>query len=211
MLRLVYHTTVFGPLHFEFSKPLVRIGSCRDNDLVLPHSSIKPYHCILLFQEEAIQLLPPEAVQDGELVATASNASSYGAGDVLNVGEVALSVETSDQSVALPDAEARGHVIAPGKTAEGYWRAGSELAPVQARWLCPQCGIRLIDAQLHVMGLVGHRRHLLCPQCSHEVVPAVSDEAPSKGLILWLTKCWRCVKRWLRHTFTARRRYGRWR
>ena len=62
MLELIYHSGVFGPIHFEYSGPTVRVGSSEDNDLVLRHPSVELYHCLLVFRGEKVLCLPPDAV-----------------------------------------------------------------------------------------------------------------------------------------------------
>ena len=114
MLRLVYHTKVFGPLNFEFSRPLVRIGSAKDNHLVLLHPSVEPYHCALAWEEESFALLPPNAEETTPL----DDAPRYAPGDTLVVGEVSLCVERSPNSIAVPPPPAEQ--IPPGRTHRGY-------------------------------------------------------------------------------------------
>ncbi len=174
MLRLTYRTGVFGPLRFEYTKRRVRVGSCRDNDLVLPHPSIQPYHCTLAFEEDWLAVLQPNAPEDSPVEGT----RWLGPGDRLELGELVLEIERSPNSVGLPSTAAP---VEPGdRTPEGYWIAKAPVIPETARWLCGTCDLRFEDAQVRVIGLAGRRRHALCPVCSHHV--AFVRMNPSAGL-----------------------------
>ena len=193
MLRLVYHSPLFGPLHFEYSKAVVRVGSCRDNDLVLLHASVRPYHCVLVFDEASLCLLPPEAVGNDGVLAAAPAGPRYEPGDTLHLGELDLQVERSPNSVAVPQLG----VVAtaqPGQTAEGFWRADFAAVPAEARWLCGRCGLRLTTPQVHVLGLVGRRKYALCPKCSQTLELVVPLEVGAKGLLGRLKSGWRQLK-----------------
>jgi hypothetical protein len=195
MLRLVHHTSVFGPLCFEYSRRVVRVGSCSDNDLILLHPSVRPYHCVLLFAEDTVQLVPKEAVSDlgVEDKAVVAAAPSYRPGDLLPVGEVRFRVEHSSNSMTLPEAP---EVVAPGVglTREGYWRADFEGVPEAARWWCPRCGLRFTNVQVRVLGLVAHRKYALCPKCSLKV-DLLGLDPESRGLLGRLRTGWRRLRR----------------
>lgn len=168
MLRLVYHTTTFGPLHLDYDDAVVRAGSSRDNDLIILHESVQPHHCLLLFEEEAVIVLsfeegmpvPPQEVPD--------DAPRFGVGDILHVGQLPFEIERSPNSVAVVR-DNWSETTNDGKTPEGYWKADALYAPDEARWLCDFCRIRLLDRQLKLLGLQGRKKHLLCPVCGHEV------------------------------------------
>jgi len=163
MLRLVFQTGVFGPLRFEYNQRRVRVGSCRDNDLVLPHPSVHPYHCTLALEEDWLAVLGPHAPEETPI----EGVPILGPGDKLNVGDLVLDIERSPNSVGVPVARPEG---APaGRTAEGYWMVGWYGIPDAARWLCGTCSLRFEDEQVRSIGLAGRRRHVLCPVCSQHV------------------------------------------
>jgi hypothetical protein len=191
VLRLVYHTKVFGSLNFEFSCPLVRIGSARDNHLVLLHSSVAPYHCALAWEEESFALLPATADERTPL----DDAPRYGPGDTLVVGEVTLTVERSPNSISVPPPKAEQ--IAPGRTHRGYWKAAYEAVPEAARWLCTNCQLRFEDRQIHAIGLEGKRKHILCPQCSRELGLLQRDTPQRHSLMRAVDFVWRKLRRWI--------------
>ena len=195
MLRLVHHTGVFGPLCFEYSQPVVRVGSCSDNDLVLLHPSVRPYHCALVFEEEAVRLVPVDAVWDlGEAGAEAlAQAPCYGPGDTLPLGELSFQVEHSSNSMVVPE---MAEEVQPGagQTREGYWLAEFEGVPEEAHWWCPRCGLRFTNVQVRVLGLVAHRKYALCPKCSQKV-DLLGIDPESRGLLGRLRNGWRRLTR----------------
>lgn len=189
MLRLVYHTTVFGPLHFEYAGPRVRIGSCRDNDLVLPHPSVRPYHCTLLLEENALSVLPPDAPD-----ATAPGETPrYGPGDTLTIGDLTLGIERSPNTIAIPPPVTLPQL--PGRNHKGYWLADYETVPDDARWRCGHCQLRFADRQIHAVGIEGGRKHILCPQCSQELELLTAPAPLRRGLLGVLDSGWRKLRR----------------
>jgi hypothetical protein len=163
MVRLVYHSRLLGPLHFEYAHPRIRVGSCRDNDLVIPHPSLRPYHCTLALGEDSVTVLPPNAPEK----LPPDQAPCFRIGEDLVLGEVVLRIEHSSKSVALPTLE---QIQPPdGRTPEGFWKADFGAVPDLACWLCAECGLRFEDAQTRVIGLVGRRRHIHCPICGRNL------------------------------------------
>ena len=108
MLKLIYHTGVFGPIDLEYRKPIVRVGSSEDNDLVLRHPSVKPFHGLLVFRGERVLLMPPSKELPLETDLLDVTATEYGAGEQLLIGDLQFSLAYSSTSVALPD------FLAPG-------------------------------------------------------------------------------------------------
>jgi hypothetical protein len=188
VLRLVYNTTVFGALHFEYSRSRVRVGSCRDNDLVLLHPSVEPYHCTLAWEEDSFALLPPHATEEPY-----DDAPRYGPGDTLVVGELKLLVERSPNSIAVPPPKMEAQ--AAGRTHHGYWKADYAEVPSEARWSCPQCQLRFEDRQIHALGLAGRSKHILCPQCSRELELLTPAPPEAHGLLGVLNSGWRQLRR----------------
>src|SRR5580765_3414598 len=101
MLKLIYHTPVFGPIDLEYDRPIIRVGRGEDNDLVLRHSSVEPHHCFLLFRGEKVLCLPPsEALPSPEEVPHLTG-QEFGSGDSLWIGELQFTLDHSSRSVAV--------------------------------------------------------------------------------------------------------------
>jgi hypothetical protein len=195
MLRLVHHTEIFGPLCFEYSKRVVRVGSCSDNDLILPHPSVRAYHCALVFDDDTLRVVPAEAVSDLNALSEEAVASApcYQAGDALQLGELVFQVEHSTNSMLIPDLE-EAPTTEAGLTREGYWLADFESVPDEARWLCTSCALRFTNTQVHVLGLVAHRKYALCPRCSQKL-ELLGAGAADRSLLGRLRKSWRRLAR----------------
>jgi hypothetical protein len=171
VLKLVYHTGVLGPIDLEYEQPFVRVGSSPDNDLVLPHKTIAPYHCLLVFHGEKLLVLPPsrelpsaadlQTLRDGEL----------GLGDSFTIGEVEFTLAHSSKTVALPELPGAPPAPRPPEDATRH------------RYFCPHCQRVVPEAELRHVGLVGHPKRRMCPKCSHmfdsEPAPAAPPPPPA--------------------------------
>lgn len=192
MLRFVYDNSLFGPLNFEFTNPRVRVGSCRDNDLVIPHPSVRPYHCTLALDEDSVAVLPPHAGEDTPL----DSAPRYSPGDQIALGEIVLRVERSANSVGLPVVETLS--TPDGRSPEGFWRADFPEVPATAGWLCSQCLLRFEHSEVRVIGLVGRRNHAHCPVCGRTVAWMKPRVPAPRGVKARMTALARTVSKWLK-------------
>jgi hypothetical protein len=178
VLKLVYHTVVFGPINLEYEKPVVRVGRSEDNDLVLLHPSVKPHHCLLVFEDEKLAVLPPDgAVDDVEK----TGGHMHKLGDTLQIGALEFSLGHSARTVALPEARAED---SPALN-------GGAIPPGWPRLYCPHCQVFVPEGGVRRIGLVGRAQHLFCPQCSHPV--EVQQKPPETSTRFWsrLRNLWR--------------------
>jgi hypothetical protein len=159
VLKLVYHTGVLGPIDLEYEQPFVRVGSSPDNDLVLPHKTIAPYHCLLVFHGEKLLVLPPsrelpsaadlQTLRDGEL----------GLGDSFTIGEVEFTLAHSSKTVALPELPGAPPAPRPPEDATRH------------RYFCPHCQRVVPEAELRHVGLVGHPSAACAPSAATCSIP----------------------------------------
>ncbi len=171
MLKLVYHTHVLGPIELEFDKALIRVGSGEDNDLVIPHPSVRPHHCVLVFDEDALFYLAPGQEASWHDARQPLAPSEFRLGDTLRIGDVQFSLQYSSQTVALP----KPFVAGPGSLASSMVSsAPSDGRPEDQPYYCPHCRAFLGEAQLKRVGLVGHAKHKLCPKCGRAVLHRTS-------------------------------------
>lgn len=202
MLRLVYHTTVFGRLHFEYPRPRVRVGSARDNDLILLHPSVEPHHCTLLLEEDSLAMVPPHAAAEPP-----ADAPRYGPGDALVIGDLTLQIERSPNTIAVPAPKTEQGL--PGRTHRGYWKADYEAVPETARWACERCQLRFEDRQIHALGLTGRSKHIFCPQCSAELALLTPTNASHGGFLGLMNSLYLKLRRALGFRPPRRRRPSR--
>lgn len=168
MLKLIYHTGVLGPIDLEYDHPFVRVGSSLDNDLVLPHGSVAPYHCLLVFRGENLLILPPSREMPSAADLQTLTDGELGLGDTFTIGEVLFTLAHSSKTVALPELPS---APPPPKPPEDV---------TQHRYYCPHCQRVIPEAELRHVGLVGHPKRLMCPKCSHmfESEPAPAPPPP---------------------------------
>jgi len=153
MLRLVYQTVLFGPIGLDYTQAVLRVGRSDDNDLVLPHPSVEPHHCILVFRGEKVLTLPPDQQIDEWTDLKRLVGPEFGAGDQLSIGDCHFSLVHSPGSVTIPE------VASPA--------AGADSAgPRDERFYCPRCRKSIPDSEVKRVGLVGQAKRCLCPQCS---------------------------------------------
>ena len=157
MLKLVYHTAVFGPIDLEYDQPMIRVGSSEDNDLVLRHPSVEPHHCRLGFRGEKLVFVPPDQDVTSETELWKLPGPEYGAGDRILIGEVEFTLAHSSRSVEIPEAWSR---------ATGTERLVDGNGTIQTRHFCPKCRAFREESEIKRVGLVGHAKRLLCPKCS---------------------------------------------
>ncbi len=169
MLKLIYHTGVFGPIDLEYDRPVIRVGRSEDNDLVLRHASVAPYHCRLVFRDETVLCLPPGEAIFTETEELAAGAPGLGVGDELSIGQLRFTLAHSDRTVAVPPL--RRHE----RGAEDGSAAGAGEAAAPNRYFCPHCRLFFRASELKRVGLVGRAKRCLCPKCSG----VLDMEAPS--------------------------------
>jgi hypothetical protein len=167
VLKLVYHSAAFGPIDLEYDRPLIRVGSSEDNDLVLRHHSVKPRHCLLLFRGEKLVLLPPSDVLPTPTEMSHVSGEEFGLGDLLTIGDLEFSLAHSPTSVILPETAKPEQPDQSADTAD------------DSQYYCPNCRTAVRAADVKRVGLVGHAKRNLCPKCSR-VLDAVIDVAESR-------------------------------
>jgi hypothetical protein len=175
VLKLIYHTAVFGPIGLEYDRLVIRVGRSEDNDLVLRHPSVEPYHCLLVFRDEKVLYLPPRQTFPSQSEVRSLTGPELGAGDLLRIGELQFSLAHSSKTVAVPE------VLIQGSTAstmggEAGTRTGAEANP--RRYYCAHCQTFYHESEVKRFGLVGHPKRSLCPKCSHVFETEPEPEKP---------------------------------
>jgi hypothetical protein len=169
VLKLIFRTAVFGPIDLDYDRQVIRVGRSVDNDLVLPHPSVQPYHCLLVFRGEKVLCLPPDAPVPSEADLERLVGPEYGSGETLSIGELQFGLAHSSRTVAV-------HGASPGDLAAET--GGSEQAGPQ-HYYCPHCRTFVQDVQIKRMGLVGRSKRNLCPKCSRLLEIRPGQSAPN--------------------------------
>ena len=177
MLKLIYHTPVFGPIDLEYGGPIIRAGSSEDNDLVLRHPSVEPHHCLLVFRGERVLYLPPDDAISSETDLRSLTGPEYGARDSIKIGELLFKLAHSARTVAIP--EPGGPEGSAGAAAgDPAARASGGAGP--RRYFCAHCRVFISDTEVKRLGMVGHAKRCLCPKCSNllDVEPELAQPPP---------------------------------
>ena len=162
MLKLIYHNTVFGPIDLEYDRPVIRVGRSEDNDLVLRHPSVEPYHCLLVFRGEKVLCLPPSKRLPSLEELPGMTGPEYRPGDIVSIGELMFSLAHSANTIALPEVCLVGTPAGVAETAAPISAAETN----EPRYFCPHCRTFIESSGVKRVGLVGHTKRNLCPKCS---------------------------------------------
>jgi hypothetical protein len=181
VLKLIYDTAVFGPIHLEYEAPVIRVGRSEDNDLVLRHPSVERYHCLLVFRREKVLCLPPVEVFPSETDLPSLAGPEFGVGDQIKIGELQFSLAHSARTVAIPEILRQE----PGGSTAG---ADTAAGASQRRFFCARCRVFIPHTEIKRLGLVGHAKRYLCPKCSSLLELEPEPSKPLSG-----------IKKWLRH------------
>jgi hypothetical protein len=129
---------------------------------------------VLVFRGEKVLCLPPDQAPASEAELGKVTGKEFGAGDSLKIGEVQFSLAHSSRSVAF--AKPQSTALPPEGAVEAL--AGDTDAQAKRYW-CAHCKMFVPEANLRLMGLVGHAKHKLCPKCS-TLLEAESKPEPPK-------------------------------
>jgi hypothetical protein len=176
VLKLIYHTAVFGPIDLEYDRPVIRVGRSEDNDLVLRHPSVQPHHCLLVFRgEKVLCLLPTQAIPAPTDLQSLPG-PEFGPGDPLWIGDLQFGLAHSSKTVALPEVHSQGSTA--GASQDDATTGTGEEAN-QPRYYCAHCRAFIREAEIKHVGLVGHAKRNLCPKCSHLLETGPEPPKPS--------------------------------
>ena len=178
MLKLIYHTAVFGPIDLEYDRLVIRVGSSEDNDLVLRHPSVEPHHCLLVFRGEKVLCLPPSRAIPPEADLGSLTGPELGPGDPITIGDLQFSLAHSSRTVAVPGVHSQGSTTAASEGDAGIGKGGEAS---QRRYHCTNCHAFFEEGEVKRVGLVGHAKRNLCPKCSRllETEPEPQKPAPN--------------------------------
>ncbi len=185
MVKLVYHTRTLGPIGLDYCRPVATVGSDPGNDLVLPHPSVRPRHCILEFLEDCVRLAPPPDGAVPDPAADALAGRQFFVGDQLAIGEVMFEIQPSGRTVVIPQYQ-------PPRE--------PEFVGTGPLYFCEHCQRSYPASTLTRIGLVGRPKRLLCPKCSRELVPP-RQEIAAGGFLARVRRAFAGFGRW----FTPRR------
>jgi len=188
VLKLIFHTAAFGPIHLEYDQPVIRVGCSEDNDLVLRHPSIQPHHCLLVFREDRVLCLPPAQAVSSQTDLRSLAGPEFGLGEEIQIGELHFSLAHSAKTVAIPEMRPPGSMAGT---------SGGEAA-LQRRYYCAHCRAYFQETEIHRLGLVGHVKHCLCPKCSNLVDLEPPPPKPKLSFIGWVRRIWRLLTGWVR-------------
>lgn len=160
MVKLVYHTSL-GPISLEYDQAMINVGSAPDNELVLPHPSVQPYHCRISFQSDGLTV---QAAEGGD-----GGSEEVAVGSKFHIGEVLFEVQHSGNSVSVPIDALAGRPVPQDDP--------------DAPFFCQNCEVHFHEHEVKRIGIQGRGQHLLCPRCSRPVVLSKPVEVEPQGFL----------------------------
>ena len=174
VLKLIYHTAVFGPIDLEYDRPVIRVGSSEDNDLVLRHPSVEPHHCLLVFRDETVLCLPPSEAPLSQSDLRNLIGPELGPEDPIWIGDLQFSLAHSSKTVAVPEVYGKSGTSGASEDDAATGQKASE-----RRYYCAHCRAFIQDAEVKRVGLVGQAKRNLCPKCSRQLETEAEPQKPS--------------------------------
>lgn len=157
-----------------------RIGRSRHSDICLDHPSISESHCEIYVDPMMVLVTDLGSTNGTFINGTPVQKGQLANGQVLQVGGFAMVLEREVQSVVAPEMN-MGMRQRPTHLENGMACCYNHAEAV-AVMECTHCQKLFCKPCVHVIGLVGGKRHYLCPAChNHCHVYAGAMQKSSKG------------------------------
>lgn len=179
MARLQVKTDGLELRSLELRLGASRVGRDPEADFTLPHPSVSFKHCEFILSNDGVFVRDCDSTNgtfvDNEMV----KAARLQPGQTVRLGDVELTVESTDIIIAIPKIE-HERPAPPVMKVDGslLCRRHSD-APVTFR--CTHCHEQMCTACLHILRLQGGGKPLfLCPLCSHKCERIGGETAKTK-------------------------------
>ena len=186
MARLIIKSEGFRNQALELKLGLNRFGRSSDNDFQIEHPTISARHCEITLAQDKVLVRDCGSTNGTFLDQQPISEASLEAGQTLSLGDVAMLVETTEVTIAIPQFEVE-HAAPPVVLSDG-----SLLCPrhpqSRATHQCTNCLEILCDACVRRLRRRGGQTHKLCPLCSHRCVSLTGEKKKKKGVLAFLHK-----------------------
>jgi len=168
MARLVIKSTEFGDRVIELNLGVNRFGRSPKNEVQIEHPTVSARHCELVLADDGVVVRDCDSANGTYVDAQRIKEAKLSAGQILQLGQVELLVETTDAIVAIPKFDM------PRPAPPVVLSDGSLICPrhpkARATHQCTHCREILCDECVHLLRRRGGKLMRLCPLCSHECV-----------------------------------------
>ena len=163
MARLIIKTEGFGNRVLGLSLGVNRVGRADECEILIDHATVSTLHCELALTDDGVYVHDCNSTNgtfiNGEPVLEAW----LDPGHTLRIGDVELTVESTDASIAIPHiaVEAPKPVVIE-RDGKFYCVRHPER---QVTFKCTHCSETMCNACIHVMKIQGGQPHYLCRVC----------------------------------------------
>lgn len=144
-----------------------RVGRDPDADFTLAHPSVSSTHCEFILSHDGVFLRDCDSTNGTFVNNEPVKAARLQPGQSVRLGDVELTVESTDATIAIPKME-RDIPAPPLMQADGALRCRRH-PEAAVTFRCTHCREQFCTACVHILRLQGGGKPLfLCPLCSHK-------------------------------------------
>jgi len=181
MARLVGKSDGFRNRVIELHLGSNRLGRSPENDFQIDHPSVSARHCEIILGAHEVTVVDCESTNGTFVEGQQVQKSRLQEGQILQLGDVELLIESTDTRVAIPKFDV------PRSSPPVVLADGSLLCPrhpkAKVTYQCSHCREVMCDACVHRLRRGGGKLLKLCPLCSHTCLP-LGDRVRKKNRLL---------------------------
>lgn len=184
MARLLIQSAECGQRVLELKLGVNRLGRGPKNDFQLDHPTISTRHCEIELGDGELLVRDCGSTNGTFVAGQAVKEARVRAGQTFRLGEVALLVENTDVTVAIPKFDMAEERPQPPVVLVDGNMACPRHPGTPATLRCTHCGELVCVQCAHHLRRRGGRSHYLCPKCSHHCASLRPPEKKKKKSFL---------------------------
>jgi len=166
MARLLVKTDGLKLRTLELRLGANRVGRNPDAEFTLTDPSVSFTHCEFILSQDGVFVRDCDSTNGTFVNNEMVKAARLESGQTVRLGDVELTVESTDVTIAIPKIEHEKPKPPPMQADGSLLCRRHPQAPVTFH--CTHCGEQMCTACIHVMRLQSSQALHLCPLCSHK-------------------------------------------
>ena len=184
MARLVIKTVGFDNRAIELRLGVNRVGRDASNDFPITHSTVSTYHCEFILSNDGIVLHDLDST-NGSFVNGQPVAEVWlEPGQTVRLGDVEMTVETTDITVSIPKFERAAPPPKPAVRLESGELVCPRHEHLVATFKCTHCGEVMCSGCVRMMRRQGGQPLFLCTICHNKCERIITEKAKAKKSFL---------------------------
>jgi hypothetical protein len=179
--RLIVQSEVGETKVIDLKMGVNKFGRSQRNDFQLEHVTISAVHCEVILSNDGLRVRDCGSTNgtfvDGRQIVE----ETLTGGQTLRIGEVALLVESTDVTIAIPQFEVVHPAPPPVVLSDGSMTCPRH-PDAQVAYQCTNCHEVMCGDCVHRLRRRGGKVFLLCPICSKNCVPIGGTEEKKKSI-----------------------------